>query len=125
KRRLLVRGADHDPAADGEAVEHLSHRLRGVAFCTGLIRTPEPACATERSALGHPGIALALAHRAGTFAAFAHRFGDRLDHVRHDASCTRSAAAWSTSSITELTAASPSELSITGVPWRSARATMS
>src|SRR5919112_683842 len=34
ERRILVRGADHDPAFDRKVVEHAAHRVGGILVCS-------------------------------------------------------------------------------------------
>ena len=59
KRRVLVRRADDDVAADRKGVQHVTHRLGGIAFRGLVVRAPEPASAGERRPLRHARVAFA------------------------------------------------------------------
>src|SRR5262249_6561939 len=114
--------ADHDAAADRQALERVAGAGERRLLGRILVGPAEPARAGERGPLGHAGVALADARaaRPGLEAAALARLGLQVGHATRS---SRSASD-STSSITAAVDRSVFVASITGTPAPSARPTM-
>src|ERR671910_2375428 len=118
----LAGGADHDRSVDGKLLQRLEHPRRRSLEGSRLVRPPEPPRTRQGRALGRPRKALAETRpeRPITLGA---ELGSLGSDVGHDETCTRSAAA-RTSSSTPPIAFSRSEFSTTGTSSTCARSTM-
>ena len=114
QRGFLVRGADHDPARDGEVVQHAAHRVGRVPLGRILVGASEPACPGQRRTLGDADVLLAEAEPRRR-RRLRPRLDRLLDRLGHQTRCTCSALARTNSSTASM-AERRSVLETTGTP---------